>query len=154
MVGGTEAHNLLVSNLHVIIGAAIKGTGCRSFVANMKVRVEATNSFYYPDLMVTCKKYSASSLYKTSPRLIVEVLSPSTMEIDRREKLAGYQSIDTLLEYLIVYQDQRRVELDRRNGNSEWHVTLFERQDFVVLRPTESTEIDVGLDDIYDGVIA
>ena len=49
--------------------------------------------------------------------------------------------------------NRRRNPLKKRTGKSDWHVTLFERQDIAVLRPTESTEIEVSLDDIYDGVI-
>src|SRR5579871_5059323 len=71
MVGSTEAHNAIVTNITGIIWSKVRGTGCRVFAADMKVRVEGASSFYYPDVMVTCEPFSAKSVYKTSPNLIV-----------------------------------------------------------------------------------
>ncbi|HEY9869161.1 MAG TPA: Uma2 family endonuclease [Candidatus Obscuribacterales bacterium] len=153
MVGSSEAHNAIVSNLNVLIANAIRGTGCRTFVADMKVRVEATNSFYYPDVMVTCEPFMATSLYKTAPRLIIEVLSPSTADIDRREKLLAYRLIESLQQYAIVYQDERTVEVYTRTSDRSWTLSVYHDRETLVLAPAPSTELSLSLDSIYEGVI-
>jgi len=89
MTGSAEAHNVISGNLFAALHNFLQGTGCRVFQNDMKVRVEAADCFYYPDIMVTCEPYEAKSVFKNSPRLIIEVLSPSTKHIDRREKTGG-----------------------------------------------------------------
>lgn len=152
MVGSTEAHNTIVMNIALAVGSKIKASGCRLFVSDMKIRVKAVDSFYYPDLMVTCEPFSAKSVYKTSPNLIVEVLSPSTADIDRREKLLAYKTIVGLNQYAIVYQDERKIELYTRVG-SDWKVNLYQGKDPLVFKPTTALELAVSLDEIYDGVV-
>lgn len=152
MVGSTEAHNAIVVNLTVAIGSQVRGSGCRAFSTDMKLRVEATNSFYYPDVMVSCESYEARAIFKQAPCLLIEVLSPSTADIDRREKLLAYQTIASLHEYAIVYQDERRVELYKRRGN-EWAVTVHTGADSFVLTPAAGLELNLSLDEVYEGVL-
>lgn len=64
----------------------------------MKVRVEAVDAFYYPDVMVTCEPFVARSVFKSKPILLVEVLSPWTEVSDRREKLSSYFKLESLME--------------------------------------------------------
>ena len=68
MAGATMAHNMIVSNLHGNLYASVKQSGCISFVADMKVKVEALGNFYYPDLMVSCEKGNPKSVFLTAPR--------------------------------------------------------------------------------------
>jgi Uma2 family endonuclease len=89
----------------------------------MKIRV-APEVFYYPDVVVTCDAEGADAYFRTEPRLIVEVISPSTERIDRHEKMMAYKSVPSLEEYLLVSQDEMRVEVYRRTG-SEWEVSVF-----------------------------
>ncbi|HEY9871564.1 MAG TPA: Uma2 family endonuclease [Candidatus Obscuribacterales bacterium] len=152
MVGSTEAHNAIVVNLTIAIGSQIRGSGCRAFSTDMKLRVEATNSFYYPDVMVSCESYQAKAIFKQAPCLLIEVLSPSTIDIDRREKLLAYQNITSLNEYAIVYQEERRVELYKRREN-EWTVTVHTGADSLVLTPAPGLELNVSLDEVYEGVL-
>jgi Uma2 family endonuclease len=153
MAGVTEAHDAIVVNLTVLVGSQIRGSGCRVFSSDMKLRVEATGSFYYPDLMVSCEAYAAKAVFKESPSLIFEVLSPSTSDIDRREKLQAYQTIDSLKEYAIVYQDERKIELYRRTSSSNWVAAVYQGVEYFVLNPIPTKEIKLSLDDIYEGVI-
>jgi Uma2 family endonuclease len=152
MTGATEAHNLICTNLTIVIGLRLRGSDCRLFSHDMKVKVDSSDSFYYPDLMVSCEPYSAKSVYKTAPCLILEVLSPSTADIDRREKLLAYQSLESVKQYAIVYQDRRRVELYSR-GDSGWSAAVYEGQDKLVLFPSSSLELAISLDEIYEKVI-
>ncbi len=152
MVGATQAHDSIVVNLTVMIGSAVKNSKCRAYSSDMKVKIEATGSLYYPDLMVSCEPFSAKSVFIESPCLIVEVLSPSTSDIDRREKLLAYQTLPALSEYMIVYQEERRVEVYRRVQNS-WKVSAYAGHDCFALHCLDSTEIVVSLDDVYRDVL-
>ena len=114
MAGATKRHNLIVGN--IFAPAKFKGRekNCQVFAADMRVRVAATNSFYYPDVTATCDPADTEELYLTKPCLIVEVLSPATAATDRREKRLAYGTLESLREYWLVDQDRRSVEIYRR----------------------------------------
>ncbi|MDX1252877.1 MAG: Uma2 family endonuclease [Gammaproteobacteria bacterium] len=120
MTGTSRAHNLIALNIATALHAHLRGGPCRVFMSDLKVRVEKADAFYYPDIAVTCHPADTQPYYLTHPRLIVEVLSPSTEGIDRREKLLAYQSLDSLDEYVLVAQDTVQVEVYRRDGTGGW----------------------------------
>src|SRR5688500_10444267 len=85
--GAARRHNVLASNIHVRAGnAAYRALNCQVFGPDMKIYVEARNSFYYPDLSACCDPTDRNEQFLACPCFIVEVLSPSTASIDRREK--------------------------------------------------------------------
>lgn len=149
MTGASEAHNVIAANMLTLLREHVRGSGCRAFMADMKLRVEANNSFYYPDVMVTCEAYDSKSLYKESPVLICEVLSPSTMEIDRREKLAAYKQLPDLREYLVIHQDQRRVEVYRKDINGHWQLHIVQTGD-IELSSMPNGALSVPVESIYE----
>lgn len=150
MSGATRRHNLITSNL---LGRAWNaGTNrheCQVFGSDMKVYVETHNSFYYPDLSVCCDRADRNELFLTRPCFIVEVTSPSTANIDRREKRASYATLESLREYVIVDQDRMRVELYRREA-SGWRGYLLDREDDVV--DSSCLGLRLTLSQIYEGV--
>lgn len=115
MGGASARHGLVVTSLGLAIGPHARRKGCQLFIADMKVRVEHTGQtyFYYPDIVLACAPDDRETYYRHSPCLLVEVLSPSTERIDRREKLFAYQAIPSLREYLLVDPDKRSVEIYR-----------------------------------------
>ena len=117
MAGASRRHNLVVTNLiRHARAAADPRAHCQIFGPDMKVRVERRNSFYYPDLSVCCDPSDRHESYLVRPCFIVEVLSPATAAVDRREKRMSYSTLESLREYVIVEQDRMRVELYQRNG--------------------------------------
>ena len=117
-----KAHNLISGNVAMLLRNAWRGSGCQTFIADMRVRIAAQSSFYYPDVVVTCAPgddlaSGAPKDHIESPSLIVEVLSPSTEAIDRREKMLAYRHIENLREYVLIDQDRRWVEVYRRAGS-------------------------------------
>ncbi len=84
MVGGTLAHNQICMNIASFFRSNTKGSICRTFMSDVKVHIEQNNSFYYPDVLVACGAFDPNSYFVNEPVLIVEVLSPSTSDIDRR----------------------------------------------------------------------
>jgi Uma2 family endonuclease len=79
MSGASDAHSTVALNLAALLRSALRGTPCKPFIADMKVHVATANSFFYPDIVVTCDprdRGPEASHVKQHPALIVEVLSP------------------------------------------------------------------------------
>jgi Uma2 family endonuclease len=121
MAEGTDAHNLSAGNLYAILRAHLRGSGCRTYFADVKARIEKLNCFYYPDVMVTCDDRDlASSTVKRHPCLIIEVLSDSTEAFDRGDQFADHRHLESLQEYGLVSQTRPQVEVFRRNAEGLW----------------------------------
>ena len=149
MTGATLKHNLLSGNLFSLLHARVKGGPCRVFMKGAKVRVEATNSFYYPDVMVARAAFSGKAVFTDQPVLLVEVLSPSTSTIARREKLIAYKQIPSLKEYLIVHQRKRCVEIYRRDDAGNWSICLLATRASFEIWSVPGGPIQVSMDDLY-----
>ncbi len=123
MGGASDGHGTVALNLAALLHGALRGTPCRPFVADMKVHVEAVNSFFYPDLVVTCDprdRRPEANYAKRYPALIIEILSPSTEAYDRGRKFAAYRQLESLQEYVLVSLDERRIEVFRRDASGFW----------------------------------
>lgn len=142
MVGATGRHNRIVVNTTTRLNLAALGTGCRVYSENMKLRT-ARDVIYYPDVVVTCDPTDNDSLMLARPCLVVEVLSPSTTTTDRREKLIAYRSLPSALTYLIIHQDQMRVERHwRENGDDDWDTEFHIEGAIPVPCPSTSLPIE------------
>jgi Uma2 family endonuclease len=115
----------------------------------MRVHIEAANCFYYPDLSVTCDPDDTHDAYLTRPCFIVEVLSPSTARIDRREKRINYTTLESLCEYAMIDQNRLRIELFRREG-AAWREFLLDRPQDVL--ESSCLGLRLTLEQIYEGV--
>lgn len=149
MIGASRAHNTIALNIATFFHAHLRGGHCQAFMADMKVRVEKAEAFYYPDIVVTCEPRDDKALFLSAPSLIVEVLSPATEHIDRREKRLAYQHLKSLEEYVLVAQDTRRVEVYRRSQVGVWEVDSYEGDESAMLR---SLNLKLPLDFIYEGI--
>lgn len=127
MTGTTVRHNKIAGNLYLALRNHLDGRPCETFMADLKVHAAAANAFYYPDIVVRCQErpLAGDTRVIADPTLIIEVLSPSTEAIDRREKLAAYRRIPSVQEYAIVAQDERSVEIYRRQGDIGWTYHAF-----------------------------
>lgn len=152
MTGSTLKHNILCGNLFSLLHARVKGGPCSVFMEGAKVRVEATNSFYYPDVMVACSAFSDNAVFTDQAVLLVEVLSPSTSRIDRREKLIAYKRIPSLKEYLIVHQRKRCVEIYRRDETNIWSICQLATGASFEIHSIPGGSIHVSMDDLYGDV--
>jgi len=151
MAGADERHNRIALNIAFQLRAVARGTACGVFISDMKLRVAARDAFYYPDVLLICDPGDDEPFFKSRPCLIVEVLSPSTEVIDRREKLIAYRALPSLRYYLLVARDTRRVEFYQADEDGWRHQ---------ILDGTGSLRIDCGelfsatltLADIYEDV--
>jgi Uma2 family endonuclease len=151
MAGASEEHNLIVTNIISLLRPHLRGSSCRAFVSDMKVKVKVQTAdiFYYPDLLVTCDLNDSAKYFKTSPNLIVEVLSDSPEAIDKREKRINYQTLKSLQEYVLVSQDEIKVEIYRKDDNGNWTVKTLGKDDNLQLN---SIGLAMTMADVYEDV--
>ena len=142
MVGASDRHVTIAGNLYVAIREHLRGGPCRVYIADMKLRVEAMDAWFYPDVMVTCDPADHQrDMDKTAPVLIIEVLSPTTEAFDRGGKFAAYRTLPSLSEYLLIDPDSGRLELYRRNPENQWVLHAPEGD-----TPLELSSIELSLD--------
>lgn len=150
IAGASEDHNLLVGGLFSRIWNHLRGKPCRVFSSDMKLTIAAANNAtYYPDVMVVCDRTDSNPYIKQKPCLLIEVLSPSTALLDRREKLFNYQKLESLQEYVLVSQSEVKVELFRKDQDGDWFVQCLGVGDSLDLR---SIDFAIALSDIYEDV--
>lgn len=161
MAGGSKAHNIISLNIAMLLRNALRGGGYQTFIADMRVHVAAQSCYYYPDVVVTC---AGSDLAENAPKdhigspcLIIEVLSPTTEAIDRREKMLAYRHLESLREYVLVDQERRWVEVYRRTG-AGWMADLYSPEDTVTLNPggldpaaPGIARLSFDMDELYEG---
>ncbi len=151
MTGSTLRHAALALNLGTLLKAHLKGSPCRVFTTDIKVRVARDQAYYYPDIVVTCDPRHAEltpdQRVVEAPILLVEVLSESTEGVDRREKMFSYRKPPSLKEYALISQAERKVELFRRSGDVGWEQRLYDATDPVDLA---SVDLVLSMDEIYD----
>ncbi|CDH47472.1 Uma2 family endonuclease [Candidatus Contendibacter odensensis] len=122
MAGGSDLHNEVAGNLYVMLRQHLRGSPCRVYMADVKVRVETADCSFYPDVLVTRAEHDRADRYvKRSPLLVVEVLSPTTATFDLGEKFAAYRQLDSLQECVLVDPERVRVQIYRRRDN-QWIV--------------------------------
>jgi Uma2 family endonuclease len=149
MAGESKAHNTIATNLVVLLKTHLKGSPCRVYMENVKthIKTQTTECFYYPDLQVSCSKDSLQKSHvETAPKLIIEVLSPSTERYDRTEKLYAYQQLESLEEYVLVAQHEQYVEIYRRQ-------TQWQREIYQLEQPyLKSLDLTLSFEDIYENI--
>lgn len=121
MAGAEDRHITVAGNLYVALRQHLRGSPCRVYMADMKLHIAAANSFFYPDLMVTCSLADASRrLVKQDARFVAEVLSPSTAAYDRGAKFSAYRALPSLEEYLLIDIDSQTCDLYRKGVDGLW----------------------------------
>ncbi len=146
MAGANTTHNRVVTNVGYKIDERLRNSRCETFVENVKLKADEA-TFYYPDVMVACDENPESIYYREESILLVEVLSPSTERIDRNEKLNVYRNIPTLQEYLIVWQNEVRAELYRKNTDNSWSAEIFDEISAEIR--LDSVDLNLTLVEIY-----
>jgi Uma2 family endonuclease len=115
----------------------------------LRSEIKKKSIFYYPDVVVSCELSTQDQFILNSPCLIIEVLSPSTEVIDKREKLQNYQNIPSLQEYVLVSQDRICIEIYRRIDEENWTRETLGREDKLQL---DSVNLILPVTDIYEDV--
>ena len=149
MTENTLRHNLIALNLATLIRAHLRGTPCRAFMSDAKLRVAKQNVYYYPDVLVSCapslQTLNASEAVIDAPVLLIEVTSPSTDGIDHREKLLAYRTLPSLKEYALVAQDKPEIEIHARLSDTSWEITTLTAGDLVTFASINLTTDFAGV---------
>jgi Uma2 family endonuclease len=153
MAGASRPHNRINENLSIRIGSQLLGGPCQSLSRDQRVLVDRTGLFTYPDLIIVCgpvetAEEDADTI--TNPRVIVEVLSPSTERYDRGAKFRNYQQLPSLTEYILVAQDEAVCERFVRQADGSWALVSFVGPEAVLA--FASVPVQVPLADLYAGV--
>ena len=131
MAGASDKHNRLSGRLYAQLLAA-EASPCRTYIADMKVKLP-NNVSYYPDVLVTCDPDDNEDFFKRKPCLIMEVLSDSTEAIDRGEKLLNYRKAESLQAYVLVSQKLPYLEIYTKQENGVWNYESKETGDHIDL---------------------
>jgi Uma2 family endonuclease len=151
MAGESLKHSQVAVNLTATLRVHLRGTGCRVFNSDVHVLPTGTgNPSYLPDVTVTCnpedyKDEEARDI--RSPRLIIEVLSPTTFAKDRIEKLSAYQACASVQEYVMISTHHQQVEIYRRGSEETWTQARYRHGQVVTLA---SVELTMSVSDIYE----
>lgn len=151
--GAARVHCQIMGNLLAALYSRLRGETCQVYASQMRVQAAGGRSYLYPDIVPTCtEKRFADDVRDTltNPVLVMEVLAPDTEAFDRGEKFHYYQTIQTLQEYILISQDQPRVECYTRGGEDVW---------FLWTETDLDTEVDffsvgcrIRLREIYENV--
>ena len=155
----TESHSLLIANLIGFAGNGLKSKrpgDCRIYDSNLKVRIAQIKGFYYPDAFIVCgpSEYPPEDENRTSvtnPRVIFEVLSDSTADVDQGNKFLHYALLPSLREYVLISQNEPGVQVFLRQDDGTWKLTFYRALDAVA--KLTSIDIDLLLAEIYAGVV-
>lgn len=150
MAGASVEHNRVSENLSIEIGGRLKGGPCQSFSRDLRVRIRRTGLYCYPDLVIVCGEPQYAEEDRdtlVNPRVVFEVLSPSTERYDRTTKFHHYKQLPSVEEYVLVAQDRAWCDRFVRQADGSWaHV------EFVGLDATlelKSVPVAVPLADVY-----
>ena len=154
MAGAQPEHVEITDNLTGAFRTRFKNRACRSYSADLRVRVAPGDLWTYPDLSVLCgePRFDTSSGPRSllNPQVIFEVLSPSTEAFDRGEKFARYRSLESLTDYVLVSSEQMRVEHFVRQADGSWKFNEYHQPDHHL--PLASVDCELPLAEIYDRV--
>lgn len=155
MAGGSVEHAALASAIGALFANQLRGGPLRTYSADLRIRISAARMATYADATVICdpvERDADSPTHVTNPRVVVEVLSPSTESYDREDKRLAYQQLPSVTDYVLVAQDRRCVEVWSRDGSS-WTHTAYRAGERAAL---SSLGLAIEVDELYRsaGVVA
>lgn len=164
MAGESEAHGTICVNLTAEIALQLKGTPCRAFSKDTKVRsgplpksrYSAEGLYSFPDLVVVCGERQYLDEHQDvllNPKVIIEVLSPSTEAFDRTDKFARYRKhLDSLTDCVLVAQSPPLIEHFARDENGQWVIaaTDTDLSESVVINSIACT---LRFSDVYNRIV-
>ena len=146
LAGGSPNHSIIQGNLIAILRGLLRGGPCRVYTSDLRFQLSETQ-YVYPDVWVKCGPRGQGDSVR-SPRLVIEVLSPSTEMKDRTKKLIAYRAYPTIQHYMLVNYQHQLIELYHRQENS-WIYDTFGPDDHIELK---SLEIGFPVAEVYEDV--
>ena len=149
MSGASRRHNLVSLNIARRLLEQLDGKPCETYINDMRVRVQPTGLYTYPDVVVACDnpEFESSELDTLlTPTVVIEVLSESTKDYDRGGKWKHYRQIKSLRHYLLVSQDAKEVEMYTRNDDGSWRLTDHQPPEVILI---DAIDCHLSWDDLY-----
>ena len=153
MTGASRAHNLIAGSTYVALYTQLRGRGCEIYQGDMRVKVQTTGLYTYPDISIVCGSPELGDEHLDTllnPIVIIEILSPSTERYDRGQKFQHYRELASLQEYVLVAQDSLRIERYVRQGDDVWQLT--DAKGLEGRLPLTSIGCTQALADVYEQV--
>lgn len=153
LAGASRKHNLIVANISGELRQQLKGRACEVYPGEMRVKAPASRSYVYPDVVVVCGEPQLEDDHLDTllnPTLVVEVLSKSTESYNRLAKSAYYRTIESLVEYLLVAQEEYRVEQCVKQADGRWLLSDVRSLESVI--ELKAIGCSLALRDLYDRV--
>lgn len=156
MSGGTYEHSRICANVIGELRARLKGSTCHPLESNMRVSIRSLIRYVYPDSSIVCgqPQFDPDDPNRTTilnPRVIIEVLSPSTEAYDRGEKYLAYQMIPSLAAYVLVSTARPLVEVFTRQGDGGWSLTI-NAAGVNASASIAAIGVDLPVAEVYDGI--
>ena len=147
LAGGSPDRSIIIANLTATIKGPLKGGQCRVYNSDVQLKL-SEKRYVFPDITISCDQRDRNQKETIRyPRVVVEVLSPSTEATDRGKKAAYYRACPTVQEYVMVDSEEVFVEL-HRHEEERWTIYTFEPGDTITL---ESLGIQFPIEDAYEG---
>ena len=150
MTGASQAHDRVVVNIIASLHRQLRGTGCRPTTDDLAVRIPSGN-IRRPDVTVEYGESGPREMVVREPRVVVEVLSPSTMSFDRFRKVEEYKLVHTLVHIPLVDTEQPRITVLGRSEGGNWNVSESAGLDATI--DLSEISASLSLTDIYEGVV-
>ena len=149
LAGGTLDHATIGANIISILRRSLRGSPCRVFTSDARVRLSGTR-LVYPDASVSCDEQDrGQSDNIQSPRLVVEVLSPGTEGYDRGRKFGFYRECPTIQEYLLIDEQRPMLEVYRREKHDFWILRAYRLDEDVELT---NLGVHFAVSEVYEDV--
>ena len=150
ITSATENHGRIVSNMVFLLQNCLRNTECDVFASDRMVYTAKCNRIFYPDLTLVCGErqyyqYSKNMKATTNPSILIEVISNSTANIDRGDKLRCYRSLKSLKQYILVEQDFKNIEIYESDEKGRWVAKIYEEEEDVL----KMGDCEIAINDIY-----
>jgi Uma2 family endonuclease len=149
MMGASRAHDRVVTNLIRHLGNKLSGSRCWPTTDDLAVRIPAGN-VRRPDVTVECGQGDRRDMTVREPRVVIEVLSPSTMSFDRIRKIPEYQTIPAVAHILLVDTEAPRVDVLSRNPDGTWRQDKFDGREATIDLPAVGAS--PSLAEVFEGL--
>jgi len=155
MPGGSPEQSFIIANFVREAGNALKGKPCRVAVSNLRVRIAHKLRYVYPDASIICGplQFDPQDLRRhtiLNPKVIIEVLSPSTENYDRGDKFTQYREIQAFEEYILISQDRPNFESFLRQADGAWSILNFTGLDAAA--KIRRLGISISMAELYAGI--
>lgn len=150
LAGASKTHNRIVANLIGELHQQFKGTSCSVYPSDLRVQIDRSGPFVYPDVVVTCgteQYHDAHADTLLNPVMLIDVLSKSSADYDHSQKLGFYRRLPSLISYVMVAQSRPAVEHYERQPDQTW--VLTDAQGLESVLHLNAVKATLPLRDIY-----